>query len=136
MSVSLICIKEGNRLRVKITSIGYLQNANCQFPKDLRLEGRKYSVPIENVKLIATGGKWFYSIKKNITIVDDIIKELPKIFTDENELLCCTCLVNEKSVVFNPCGHYHSCNICCTKIQKCPICRTAINNFIDIKEFA
>ena len=32
MIVTLICVKEGSKLRVKILSEGYIQHANCQFP--------------------------------------------------------------------------------------------------------
>lgn len=52
MFVVLKCIKEGNRLRVRIITQGYLNSANCQFPKGIRSEGRMYEVQIEDVKLI------------------------------------------------------------------------------------
>ena len=42
--VELKCIKEGSKLRVRILSPGYLANANCQFPRDIRIEGLRYKV--------------------------------------------------------------------------------------------
>jgi Ca-activated chloride channel family protein len=39
--VELACIKQGSKLRVKIVSAGYLNYANCQFPRDIRIEGAK-----------------------------------------------------------------------------------------------
>lgn len=33
--VTLVCVKEKNKLRVRITSKGYLKYANCQFPRNV-----------------------------------------------------------------------------------------------------
>ena len=138
MSVILKCIKEGSRLRVRIVTEGYLNSANCQFPKNIRSEGRFYEVPIENVNLITRTSKWYYSIKKNIKILDSIgslnLEDI-KIFEDETSSECCICLSEEKEIVFVPCGHYYCCNTCSKKVNKCPICRANVDQQIKKSEF-
>ena len=71
--VRLKCVKIGSKLRVRILTPGYFTNANCQFPKDLRVEGRMYDVDVDAVKLV-TRNKNFYSITKKsaIKIVSDV----------------------------------------------------------------
>ena len=93
--VELKCVKQGSKLRVKIISQGYINNANCQFPKDLRIEGRRFKVQSEYIKLITQKGRWFYSIKKknSIEIIDNISsEELSKIqiYEDKDEDECST----------------------------------------------
>ena len=67
--VELICVKEDSKLRVKITSPGYFNHSNCQFPRDIRIEGRKYRVRADDVKLVATRGKWFYTVKTKNSLI-------------------------------------------------------------------
>lgn len=50
-SVTLKCLKEKNKLRVRIISPGYYNNANCQFPRNIRLEGRIYQSRVSGIKL-------------------------------------------------------------------------------------
>ena len=57
--VYLECVKENGKNRIKVISLGYLRNANTQFPKDIRVIGRKYKVLIQDIKLIQTRGKYF-----------------------------------------------------------------------------
>lgn len=154
--VELVCIKEKGKLRVRIISSGYFHDANVQFPRSIRKEGRHYFIPAEYITLITTRGKYYYSVKKEqfITITKEdndeinnkennqdekeVIKNITnilKIHTDENNIDCCICMTNEKSIVFNPCGHYYSCTECSGKIEICPICRTKIINKISITEF-
>lgn len=64
--VELICVKKDGKLRVRILSEGYYNDANCQFPKDLRVENRRFRVPVANVNLITMKGKYYYSVKKKI----------------------------------------------------------------------
>jgi len=142
MSVVLKCIKEKSKLRVRIVTAGYLTTANCQFPKAIRQEGCYYEVPVENVTLITRTQKWYYSIKKNIKILDNyqqqyekVILEQIKIYEDKDETECCICLTNDKKVVFVPCGHYHCCDECSGKVDKCPICRSQISQKIDKSKF-
>lgn len=51
------------------------------------------------------------------------------IFTDEiNEaLLCVVCLTNQRSVVLKPCRHFGICQNCSKSLERCPICRSAID---------
>ena len=107
--VELICVKERSKLRVKITTPGYLNTANCQFPKNLRVEGRKFQVKYTNIKLIQTRGKYFYSIAgKNILNINTTntksnseaeINTITQIFEDETTNECSVCLDNEKNIV-------------------------------------
>ncbi|EPZ36198.1 hypothetical protein O9G_002264 [Rozella allomycis CSF55] len=153
--VFLKCVKEGGRLRVRIISPGYYNDANCQFPRAIRQEGRYFSVPRESITLSQTASCYFYRVRDPITVLDeapnvsrgrkkkptikkDKVDETPKfenieIFTDENEKECVICLDTEKEVVFIPCGHYCSCLACAQKLSpsKCPMCRTAIKHTVD-----
>lgn len=61
--VFLACVKEGGRLRVRITSPGYLHEANCQFSRAIREAGRVYRVAPSCIKLAAGArGKYFYRV--------------------------------------------------------------------------
>jgi hypothetical protein len=145
--VTLRCVKEQGKLRIKVVSKGYSQDANCQFPKDIRLEGRTYSVPASNVKLAETKGKFFYRIgKKNIAIlptsqsvsisgdIEDQATLLKlkgmKIYEDEGQISdCCVCMASEKPlIIFAPCGHRTTCMACAIQLPKCPICRASIEH--------
>lgn len=147
-SVTLKCIKEGSRLRVRITSPGYYHDANCQFPRDIRLVGRSYECPASDVTL-AKGprGKYFYRInKKGIKVLDS---EKPsekvslKVYGDDDSDECLICMDQTKDVVFAPCGHFCSCGGCAqlllattsssTSSSTCPLCRTAISVVVERK---
>ena len=137
-NVELICIKQGSKLRVRIISQGYINYANCQFPKDLRIEGRRFKVKSEYIKLITQKGRWFYSIKKKncIEIVDNISSEelsKIKIYEDEDIDECSICMNELKNDVFYPCGHFYTCKNCSNKLSKCPYCKQNIENRIDKK---
>ena len=139
--VVLECVKEGSKLRVKMKSPGYLIDSNCQFPRDLRVEGRKFKVPAQYVKLMTQTGRYFYSIKnKNvIEIIEnnsfhDIRQENiknTKIFEDKDNSECAVCLCSEKSIVFIPCGHFYTCGECSQQLKTCPICRVNITDRIN-----
>jgi hypothetical protein len=143
--VILECVSEGSKLRVKMKSPGYLINSNCQFPRDLRLAGRKFKVPVEDVKLMTQRGKYFYSIKKktNIEIIEDsdssnIAAEIlrdnlkhMKIYEDADTSDCAVCLSDVKSIVFIPCGHFYTCKPCSQQLKTCPICRETISECVD-----
>ena len=61
--VYLRCVREGPKLRIKIISPGYHNEANCQFPKDIRVPGRKYSVPRSAISFAeGPNHKFFYRI--------------------------------------------------------------------------
>jgi outer membrane protein assembly factor BamB len=56
------CVKEGSKLRVRVTSSGYKKNWNVQFPRNLRQEGARFVV--DEVRESSKGG--FYRAHGNI----------------------------------------------------------------------
>jgi hypothetical protein len=145
--VTLECVLEGKKLRVKMRSPGYLVGSNCQFPHQLRVEGRIYTVPAQHVKLMMQRGKYFYSIRKGICYEDaDGTTQTPetlvckkftklKVFEDETSCECAVCLDQEKNTVFIPCGHFYTCSGCAKALQACPICRQAIKERVNKAQF-
>jgi len=124
--VELICIKEASKLRIRILNDGFIKTANCQFPKNIRQEGRMYTVPKSDISIKKIGNKHFYHIKKdNIVIKENVPTDL-KIYEDTENEECIICYMSNKEVVFSGCGHYICCNECACKIstKKCPMCRT------------
>lgn len=135
--IDLVCVKEQNKLRVKITTPGYLNTANVQFPRDLRIEGRKFRVPSYYVTLNTMRGKYFYSVKRRdeISIIEQndtkpIDTKNVTVYEDTEMSECAICFTNEKAIVFVPCGHYYTCGDCSNKVNSCPICRVKITGRI------
>ncbi len=127
--VYLQCVKERTKLRVRITSGSYFRDANCMFPRDLRVEGRRYRVRPRAVTLISTRGKYYYSIKpSDIEVVDT---SNIHIYEDEGTVECAICLTEPKSMVINPCGHYYMCGTCAPAVRTCPICRGPVASLIN-----
>jgi Zinc finger, C3HC4 type (RING finger) len=127
--VYLQCFEEGNKVRVKIISNGYNKNANCQFPRDIRVPGRKFMVPASAIK-VASGraGTFFYRVSKNaIKIVDSI----PPLTVYESED-CCVCMDSVCEMVMVDCGHLCMCTSCSDKYTSntCPMCRAQIKSRI------
>jgi hypothetical protein len=141
-TVRLQCVKEGNKLRIKIISPGYAQAANCQFPRDIRIAGREYTVPKCNVIMADTKGKFFYRIKKNnIKVVEPTNEKFDvKVYGDENLQECSICFdnINEHPnivfVIIIPCGHHVCCDKCAYECKEragtCPMCRAKITAII------
>lgn len=137
--VYLRCVKVGSRLRIKITSKGYNNEANCQFPRALRQEGLNYSIPSSALSFAkGPSGKFFYRVKKkDITVLDAITVinqglheiKIDKVYEDGED--CLVCMDKEHEVVIIPCGHYCLCHRCAESIQKssnkCPLCRGKIH---------
>jgi hypothetical protein len=136
--VFLKCVKVRSKLRVRIISPGYYSENNCQFPRDIRQDGIYYSVPASTVKLITLRGRYYYQIKKgDIQILTEApVLPVPKVkvFEDAEQEECMICYDGPKTSVFIPCGHFYTCQSCASKCQRCPICRSKIDNFIDKKE--
>jgi hypothetical protein len=134
-NVFLKCMRdEGNskRLRVRIISPGYYNLANCQFPRDLREEGRIFSVRSSDVTLVSSKSKNYYMIRKHgIQIVSDVQESVHRVYQDEDSEECVVCMVNAKSKVFVPCGHFYTCSVCTPLLTKCPICCSAILASLD-----
>jgi len=132
--VDLVCVKEGNRLRVRITSPGYLLHANCQFPRNIRLEGRHFRAPAQDVRLVVGSRNFYHVGSRNIQIVEvpaaigqePVGKVKMKIFEDPDEAACIICTEIPKDTVFAPCGHFHCCSKCAAAVNTCPICRTPV----------
>jgi hypothetical protein len=140
--IRLKCIKIHNKLRVRIISPGYYNNANCQFPRDLRVEGRLYDVDPSAINLV-TRTTNYYSITKKLaitiisdidSITDDFKNSNITVFEDNSEEDCAICMVNEKCIIIIPCGHYYTCAECTKKINKCPICRRGFTKTITKSE--
>lgn len=132
--LSLKCIKVSNKLRVRIITPGYFNEANCQFPSDIRVEGRIYEVPIGNVSLITSRSKWYYKVSKygiKYSETQEIDLTKLKIFEDSGSDDCAICMVEAKSMIIVPCGHFYTCKTCTGCLKNCPICRTKITNSVD-----
>ena len=54
------------------------------------------------------------------------------IVNDDGEDRCVVCLVNAKNIVLVPCGHVCGCKWCLERVDKCPMCRKAIERKIPI----
>ena len=126
--LKLKCIKVGGKLRIRIISPGYFNEANCQFPKDLRVENRLYEVNTEDVVLVSRSKNFYKISKKSIKIINeiDILTETLnsiKVFEDVDASDCAICMVNEKCMIIVPCGHYYTCESFTYKLKTCPICR-------------
>lgn len=61
--VELSCVREGGKLRVKVTSEGYDAMKNIQFPRAIRAEGARYVV--EGLEL--SSDRTFYRVRGSIT---------------------------------------------------------------------
>ena len=147
--IILQCVSERSKLRVKfyayIDADGkqyqnvYNNEYNCQFPKDIRADGRFFSIEDNDLNLKANSGTgFFYSVnKKNIKILNEEDLRLLHIGTpmtvedleirgiqiyDVSE--CVVCLTDPTSIIFMPCGHCAVCENCNMHIKKkCPLCR-------------
>ena len=149
--IRLKCVKQGSKLRIKILSPGFSPDANCQFPKNIRLEGREYKVPSNDVSLCDSRGKFFYRVRKhNIIVLDDnnsnSINDIKNdikndvsnitIYGDENMAECSICMNDTEMkpdiefVILAPCGHYCLCNDCALKLKMCPMCRENISQIV------
>ena len=123
------------------TSPGYKNEANYRFPRNIRAEGKEYTVFSEDIRLFQSkNGVWFYSIQThNIKVLQQALSEEEKsnlkIYGDSLEE-CCICMKNGKDVVFTPCGHYCCCKQCSSQIKKCPMCRREQEHIINYDELS
>jgi hypothetical protein len=134
--IELVCIELGGKLRVRITSANYLHFANVQFPRDIRVAGRRFKVKKSDITLVMTRGKYFYSVKKANAIeilahANEMDLAQHKIFEDEDISECVVCLSANKEIVYVPCFHYYCCGECSKSLKNCPICRVNITNKIN-----
>lgn len=168
--IILQCVRQGSKLRIRfeayIDQLGVRHNGvynnrlNCQFPRDIRAEGRHYQIPAEDLELSSRG---FYRVmrRQNIQILsedqsaleteasaaissassDGKKKKKTKVAKKETvvkqfEALaeCCICLDTAPDRVFVPCGHACCCSVCYSNLTKviCPLCRRAIQSTLNI----
>ncbi len=139
----LKCVREGSRLRVKILSPGYLNDANCQFPRSMRREGQLYMVDESCVRLVSRGfSTYFYSVRHPINAIvnDDRIQNsaplTPDVVYASDGIECVICFDNDKCQIIVPCGHYCTCINCVSRLQYCPLCRTRITGSIHSSQLA
>jgi hypothetical protein len=144
MSTSVVlleCVAIGSKLKVKMRTQGFIMNANCQFPRDLRVAGRKFEVNADAVKLMrAKGGTYFYSVKdkQKIRVIGETSSSssssatsLSHIYEDTECNDCVVCLCEAKTTVMVPCGHFYTCQACSARLTTCPMCRAPITDRID-----
>lgn len=135
-TVRLRCVKEGSRLRVRIVSPGYSPIANCQFPRDIRVDGREYEVPAGDIQLTEhhASRKFFYRVgKSNIRVVEPAVANTSlKVYGDPDACAICFDDENVDFVVFAPCGHCACCSNCGERVKSkgCPICRASIQRIV------
>lgn len=131
--VTLKCVKEDNKLRIKIVSPGYSQSANCQFPKNIRVDGRIYTVPRSDISMADTRGKFFYRIKKNNIKIQEAAADLSNLVVYGGDLTECQICMEEFGdglIIFVPCGHACSCMGCGKQLKICCMCRAPIQQMI------
>lgn len=138
--VLLQCVKEKSKLKVKmLSSQPFIKGINCQFPRQIREEGKYYVVKSEAIKL---KGNFYSAMQKDIIVcqtfdmneikkyINDLVateKVKPlQIFGEDDDKECVICMSEEKNSVFSPCGHYMTCGSCATKCKICPICRAKV----------
>jgi hypothetical protein len=126
------CVLDGSKLRVRITSPGYNGEANCQFPRNIRRNGLRYSTPASCVKFSrGSAGMFFYRVSKSgIVVLDngDVETKVNRVYGEDDDPTCVICLTEERSVVVVPCGHYCMCSSCAKHIgTRCPLCRGPVN---------
>lgn len=128
--VRLKCVSEKGRLRVKIISTGYSSNANCKFPRNIRIEGKEWEVPATAVKLQGKG-KFYYVVgTKELREVQKEVR-VAEVFDvmEGGECVVCTEVISEDAmIILSPCGHKCGCMTCMSKLKDCPICRTQIQH--------
>jgi hypothetical protein len=158
--IILECITEKNKLRIRFNSFidnegkiftnVYNNEYNCQFPKNIREDGRFYEVN-DNDMIIIESNTPFYKIKKNNIRI--LTEEESKIYKTNSQnknqssvkddisnlkiydiAECVVCLSTPSSIIFIPCAHMCVCNDCYQGIKKtkncCPLCRRNITKII------
>ena len=143
--IILKCVLEKKKLRIKfyrfideegsIFTNAYNNSYNCQFPKDIRIEGRFFEIGGNDLISVINRGKPFYRVnKKNIKILENYLDpdfniDNIKVYTVDE---CVVCYCEKPNVILLPCGHQCTCLECFELISKdknkCPLCRKSILN--------
>lgn len=135
MSIELHCVRERNRLRMRIASYTseagvkhehvYNNSLNCRFPKALRGEGRIYRVPASAVRLLGgCGVAPYYSVSAAHIVIVQGNALVDRVYEVSTE--CVVCMNEPSTAVFAPCGHYCTCAKCASALAVCCICRARI----------
>lgn len=137
--ITLQCIKEKNKLRIKFFSFTdvdgkvytnvYDNSLNCKFPKDIRTEGYFYEIGPDDLVLVSRPNtKAFYQLKAaSIKVVPNYDLSSLKIFEITE---CIVCMDAASTEIIVPCGHLCLCKNCCEQLLRtrlnCPICRRGV----------
>jgi hypothetical protein len=136
--VEIYCVNERGKLRVRINNPAYPTEANCQFPRDIRQDGKHWLVRASDIKLIVPKHQPGKAQKKAFFRVsaDNLTEPETQVFTNLHiygEIgECDVCFVNQKNVVLYPCCHFVCCNVCANNplLNSCPMCRANIERII------
>lgn len=87
-----------------------------------------------NENVLQTIYTWEMCNKLNLLLKLKIKEKTISILEDRLEVCnlqteCCICFQDKKSIVFLPCGHFICCLQCSSRIEKCPMCKTKIEEF-------
>lgn len=131
-TVRFRCVKEGSNIRVRVITPGYNSNANCQFPRAIRVDGKEFEAPVSALSFSDARGKFFYRVKpKLITEVAGEKMTVDKVY---ESVECVVCLECSPTIIFAPCGHFCACDECARSLfnttKKCPMCRSIISQLV------
>ena len=146
-SVIFKCIKSGSKMRVKIITPGYHNEANCQFPRAIRADGKFFKAPMSAVTLArGPSGTFFYRVSAKFIeeVTDGASVLIPsekiklRVFEDEHDDTCTICMEAPKELVIVPCGHFNMCKTCTESVmktsKKCPFCRGVIQYTVTLDQ--
>jgi len=159
--IILQCVMASRKLRIRfhcyVNEEGktfmnvYNNDYNCQFPKDIREEGRFYAIDDSCMSLVNDLRRApFYKVNKSnirvLTPEEAILygggpasasAALPDISSlslfEVSE--CVICFAEPSSIILIPCAHLALCGSCYAGVKKCnnkcPLCRKAITTIIE-----
>jgi hypothetical protein len=122
------CIKERGKVRVRVITPGYNFEANCQFPRAIRQEGKIFEAPVSSLSFSQQRCKFFYRVSPKT--IYEVTKEwkVPETVFESSE--CVICMDKQSEIIFIPCGHFCICLNCNSNLdRKCPMCRAKIEHF-------
>jgi len=145
--VVLQCVRDRGKLRIRFKQCidhsgrvyynSYDNNYNCRFPRGIRVEGRLYKIPCNDISLVKRGKqREFYHIKtKNITVLNEKAKDPMKNVKIYDAGKCVICMEAPSEKINLPCGHKCACDACSIQVQRttntCPLCRRIIESVMD-----
>ena len=142
--VTFLCVAEGSRLRVRITSPGYMPGANCQFPRAIREAGAVYHAPAAAVALARSGERYFYRVRAAAIAAGapaegaaagpgadgsgatragadaDLVARVRgmRVYGEGDAPECLICMSAVSTRVFYPCGHHCACDACIAALRR------------------